>query len=108
MCWIFHIHRTDGRARQVEEHLGAPGEHHHGDAKRDDRPEQLERQRPVNRVTDLIVVPPAVLDGEEYDQRRDEHRKERGDRDHEEEDGVNLPCLGRRGLRKKRKVLEHR
>ena len=48
--------RADRRPGQVEEHLGAPDEHHHRDAERDDRPEQLQRQRPVDRRADLVLV----------------------------------------------------
>jgi hypothetical protein len=99
---------ADRRPREVEEHLGAPAEHHHGDAERDDCPEQLEGQRAVNRHADLVVVLPAELDRENDDERRDEHREERGDRDHEEEDGIDLARLGRCCFREERKVREHR
>ena len=43
---------------------------------------------------DLVVVLPAVLDREDDDERRDEQREERGDRDHEEVERVDLTPPG--------------
>ena len=48
------------------------------------------------------------LIGEDHDQRRDEQREERGDRQHEEIDAVDLRRLGGRLLREERKIREHR
>ena len=50
---------------------------------------------------DLVVVPAAVLDREDDDQRRDQQREERRDREHEEVERVDLrrrasrPAAGR-------------
>ena len=45
-----NLDRLVGRALQVEEHVCGPGEDHDGDEKRNDRPGQLERNRPVNAL----------------------------------------------------------
>ena len=102
------FHRAGRRPVDVEEDLGAPAEHHHGDEERDDRPEQFQHQRAVVRDADLVLVPAAVLDREHRDQRRDEQREECRDGEHEEVDAVDGGRLGRGLLRKKRKVREHR
>jgi hypothetical protein len=102
------LHRARGRPVHIEENLGAPGEHHHRDAKRNERPQQLERQRTVNRGADLAVVAAAVLDRESNDQPGDQEREERRYRHHEEIDGVDLRGLRRRLLRKERKAVDHR
>ena len=39
-------------AHEREVHARAPDEHHHREDERDARPDQLERQRPVNRLAD--------------------------------------------------------
>jgi hypothetical protein len=101
------LHRPVGWPRQVEEHLRAPDEHHHRDAERDDGPEQLERQRTVDRLANLVVVLAVELDREHDDQERDEPCEERADRDQEEVQGIDLRCLLGCRLREERKVREH-
>src|SRR5207253_2978420 len=93
---------------EMEEELRAPDEHDHRDPKRDDRPEELERDRAVDGVADLIVVCAVELRREDGEKDRDERREERGDGDQEEIDGVDLRGLLGRLLRKERKIREHR
>src|SRR5215471_20414365 len=42
------VHRRLRRMYLLEEENGSPGKHHHGDAKRHQRPENLERNRAVD------------------------------------------------------------
>ncbi len=102
------LHRARRRTVEIEEDLRAPREHHHDDAERDERPEQLERERAVDGDADLVVVASAVLDGERDHEAGDEQREERRDGDHEEVDRVDLRRLRGRLLRKEWKVREHR
>ena len=102
------LHRARGRTVEIEEHLGAPHEHHHRDAERDERPEQLQRQRSMDRDADLVVAPASILHRENDDEDGDEQREECRDGDHEEVDGIDLARLHGRLLRKEWKVREHR
>src|SRR5207237_2432360 len=98
------FHRTVGCAGEMEEELRAPDEHDHRDPKRDDRPEELERDRAVDGVADLIVVCAVELRREDGEKDRDERREDGGDGDQEEIDGVDLRGLLGRLLRKERKI----
>ena len=71
-------------------------------------PQQLERQRSVDRHADLVVVAAPELDGEDHDQHGDEHGEKRRDRHHEEVNAVDLRGLRGRLLRKEWKIREHR
>ncbi len=102
------LHRARRHPIQIEEHLRAPAEHAHGNDEWNDGPQQLEGERTMDGDADLVAVTPAVPDRENDDQACDQQRKKRGDRHHEEVDGVDLPRLCRGLLRKQRKIRGHR
>ena len=79
-----NLERLVGRALQVEEHVCGPGEDHDRDEERNDRPGQLERNRPVNALADREWIACVVFRREEDHQDGDEHSEERRDGDDEE------------------------
>ena len=48
--------RLGGRRAHLEERRGAPAEHHHGDHRRDDAPDELERQVALDAGADFAGV----------------------------------------------------
>ena len=92
------LHRSLGRTGHVEEDLRAPEEHHHRDAERYERPQQLERDRAVDRLPHLVGVLAVVLEREHQDQHRNQQGEERRHGDEKEVQRVDLRRLLRRLL----------
>ncbi len=97
-----YLHRTVGDPVQIEEDFRSPREHAHADEERNGRPQELERERPVDGDANLVVTTPAIPERKEDHEAGDEQGEEGRDRHHEEIDGVDLSCLYRGLLRKQR------
>jgi hypothetical protein len=96
------VERVGGRAGDLEVEARAPDEHHHDEAERDHGPDDLERLGLLDVLRDLVRRAAPVLDGEVDDERPDQDREERGDRDQEAVEGVDVPRVRGRLRREER------
>src|SRR5678816_134735 len=84
------LERLVGGAMKVEEYFRGPGEDHDGDQERNDRPGQLEGNRPVDARANLQRIVGTVLRGEVDDRDGREDAEECGYRDDEEVQRVDI------------------
>ena len=99
-----NLHRVGRGAHQAEKHVGPDGEHTDSHEKRNDGPGQFHRQRAVVLLGHLVGRTPAVFDGEEADQAKNDNREENGQSDEQEVQAVHLPGDGGRLLGKEPKI----
>src|SRR5437868_14696318 len=81
------VHCGLGWMSLLEKEHRPPGKDHHGNAQRNQRPENFQRNRAVNLYRDRMLVL-SVLYREDADQQRHQHGKEDGHSKNEKEERV--------------------